>query len=303
MDVQQIPSNGEIAQYAGYGLTDIARTTVPSDGEDGYAPGCICRHVDGNTAPTVLYVNTGTFDSAAFVGILPLSSSGAISITDLTLDSTNEINITFGGAGALAIDDAAIVGNTSAGGTAGKSVFIETQDGSDWSFGSAAGNFTFTAGIGGAALSADQNGGDSGCISFVTQTGGSKDGTGTAGANGVIRLNSAGNVFFRQGAPATCNATGTLPAASMLNGMVTSTTAAAVTATVDTGTLMDAAIHAEVGADEGFFWTVINTGPNTFTLQAATGHTLVGSAAVATSTSATFFTRRTGSNTFVTYRV
>ena len=72
---------------------------------------------------------------------------------------------------------------------------------------------------------------------------------------------------------------------------------------VDTGALMDAAIHSQVGADEGFFWLLINTGPNTFTVtQAASGHTLVGTMTVPTLTSARFFTRRTAPDTFITYR-
>jgi hypothetical protein len=105
-----------------------------------------------------------------------------------------------------------------------------------------------------------------------------------------------------QPAPGTLNATGTLTAALIQGGIVTSTTASAVTATLDTGSTMDAALTMAV--DDSFDWSVINTGgSNAFTVTAATGHTIVGAAAVAASTSGRFRTRKTAANTFVTYRI
>jgi hypothetical protein len=56
--------------------------------------------------------------------------------------------------------------------------------------------------------------------------------------------------------------------------------------------------------DEAFDWSVINTGgANAFTVTAATGHTLVGNAVVALSSTGRFRTRKTASDTFVSYRV
>lgn len=104
-----------------------------------------------------------------------------------------------------------------------------------------------------------------------------------------------------QGAPGVLNATGALTAAMIGAGIVTSTTAAAVAGTVPTGTVLDAAFEMEIG--ESIDWSVIVTGPNAFTVTAATGHTLVGAGAVATGTSGLFRTRKTAANTFVTYRV
>lgn len=105
-----------------------------------------------------------------------------------------------------------------------------------------------------------------------------------------------------QGAPGVLNATGTLTAAMIASGIVTSTTGAAVTATLDTGAVMDAALQMEIG--ESFDWSVINTGGNAFTVTAAaSGHTIVGTAAVATVTSATWRTRKTAAATFVSYRL
>jgi hypothetical protein len=104
-----------------------------------------------------------------------------------------------------------------------------------------------------------------------------------------------------QPTPGTLNATGTLTAALIMGGIVTSTTAAAVAATLDTGTVMDAA--ATFAVDDSFDWVVINTGGNTLTVTASSGHTIVGTATVVTVVSAVFRTRKTAANTFVTYRL
>lgn len=104
-----------------------------------------------------------------------------------------------------------------------------------------------------------------------------------------------------QGDPTALDATGTLTAAAILSGIVTSTTAAAVVATVDTGTLMDGAGDFAVG--DSFDWSVVNTGPDSFTVTADTDHTVVGDGAVAAGTSAVFRTRKTAVGVFVTYRI
>jgi hypothetical protein len=104
-----------------------------------------------------------------------------------------------------------------------------------------------------------------------------------------------------QGAPGVLNVTGTLTAAMIAAGIVTSTTAAAVVATLDTGAILDAALEMEIG--ESFDWSVIATGANAFTVTASAGHTVVGVGAVATVTSGVFRTRKTAADTFVTYRV
>lgn len=96
------------------------------------------------------------------------------------------------------------------------------------------------------------------------------------------------------------NATGTLTAAMIFGGIVTSTTAAAVAATLDTGAVLDAVIDADVG--DYWDWSVINTGGNTFTVTASSGHTVVGAGvAVVTATSSQFRTVKTAAATYVTY--
>ncbi len=104
------------------------------------------------------------------------------------------------------------------------------------------------------------------------------------------------------GAPNALNATGALTAAMMLGGLITSTTGSAVTATVPTGAVLDAASDFAIG-DE-IVWSVINTGAsNDFTVTTDTDHTLVGVMAVQELTQATFRTRKTAAATFITYRM
>lgn len=109
--------------------------------------------------------------------------------------------------------------------------------------------------------------------------------------------------FQLQGTPGVLNATGTLTAAMILSGLVTSTSAAAVAATLDTGTVLDASLlNMQIG--ESFDWSVINTGPSTLTVTAAaSGHTVVGTMTVVTAVSAAFRTRKTAAATYVTYRL
>jgi uncharacterized protein YaiE (UPF0345 family) len=120
-------------------------------------------------------------------------------------------------------------------------------------------------------------------------------------AVGTAPVISDSGKYQSQGAPGVLNATGTLTAAMILSGIVTSTTAAAVTATLDTGAIVDAASEFAIG--DSFDWSVINTGGNAFTVTASSGHTIVGTAAVATVTSAVWRTRKTAADTFVSYRL
>jgi hypothetical protein len=126
--------------------------------------------------------------------------------------------------------------------------------------------------------------------------------SGAAYAVGASPVVSDDGKYQTQGAPTALNATGTLTAAAILSGIVTSTSAAAVTATLDTGAIVEAASEFAIG--DSFDWSVINTGPSTFTVTAAaSGHTIVGVGAVATVTSAIWRTRKTAADTFVSYRL
>jgi hypothetical protein len=65
--------------------------------------------------------------------------------------------------------------------------------------------------------------------------------------------------------------------------------------------VLDAASEFAIG--DSFDWSVINTGPDSFTVTAATDHTIVGVAAVATLTSVMWRSRKTAANVFVSYRI
>lgn len=125
-------------------------------------------------------------------------------------------------------------------------------------------------------------------------------------AKADVVLYETGTAPKTQGAPAqpdpvAVNTTGAVSAAAILGGIVTSTTAAGVTGTMPTGTVMDAA--SEFAVNDYIDWSVIATGANAFTVAGDTGHTIVGNAVVATVTSGRFRTRKTAANTFITYRL
>lgn len=88
----------------------------------------------------------------------------------------------------------------------------------------------------------------------------------------------------------------------LLAGLVSSTTAAGVTATLETGAVMDASTSWDIG--ESVEWSVVNTGGNNFVVTAAaSGHTVVGVGTVAGGASGRFRTEKTAAATFVTTRI
>lgn len=56
---------GIIVEVPGIGILQAYGPTVPSDGADGFAPGCLFQHIDGS-AGTFLYCNEGSVTSANF---------------------------------------------------------------------------------------------------------------------------------------------------------------------------------------------------------------------------------------------
>ena len=126
----------------------------------------------------------------------------------------------------------------------------------------------------------------------------------TGGA--VSNLQTLTTLFVTQPTPSAINASATLTIAQLLTGIITTNSATAVAFTLPTGTLTDAGILGGLLlVDQSFDWSIVNTGSavGTVTVSGGTGNTLVGSGAVAITTSATFRTRKTAANTFVTYRV
>ena len=117
------------------------------------------------------------------------------------------------------------------------------------------------------------------------------------------RISSNGTFIYNQPAPAAVDTTATLTVANLTAKIITSTTAAAVTMTLPTGTDMDAGFSGLYN-NMAFEWSVLNTGAtNAVTVQGGTGHTVVGSGTVAASNSGRFLSRRTAATTWVTYRL
>lgn len=111
--------------------------------------------------------------------------------------------------------------------------------------------------------------------------------------------------FPEQVAPIAKTANATLTIAEVLARIVTATSATAVALTLPTGALVDAN-YASLPVNASFDWSVVNLGSASGAVTmtpAASGHTYVGNAVVAISTSATFRTRKTAAGTFVTYRI
>ena len=122
----------------------------------------------------------------------------------------------------------------------------------------------------------------------------------------VSNLQNLTTVFSAQPTPSAINASATLTIAELFTRIITTNSATAVAFTLPTGTLTDAGIlGGQLLIDQSFDWNIVNTGSavGTVTVSGGTGNTLVGSGAVAITTSATFRTRKTAANTFVTYRV
>jgi hypothetical protein len=115
-----------------------------------------------------------------------------------------------------------------------------------------------------------------------------------------------GIVYTNQNAPVAYDATNTLLIADILSQVITTTSATAVSLTLPTGTLTDAGILGGTGAvGTAFEWSIINLGSalGAITLVAGTAHTIVGSTAIAVGASARLKTRKTATNTYITYRL
>ena len=115
-----------------------------------------------------------------------------------------------------------------------------------------------------------------------------------------------GNIFFAQPTPSTKTATSTLTIAELLTSIVTTSGTVAMTLTLPTGTLTDAGtLSGLLPIDNAFDWVIINRGTALciVTIAAATGNTFIGLATIPILSQATFRTRKTAANTFVTYRI
>lgn len=114
-----------------------------------------------------------------------------------------------------------------------------------------------------------------------------------------------GSIPFKlQPAPTAKSASATLTIAELQTLLITVSGTVAVALTLPTGALCDAGIP-DLAINRAFEWSIVNTGTASAatTVVAGAGHTVVGGMIVAIGTSATFRTRKTAANTFVTYRI
>jgi hypothetical protein len=114
-----------------------------------------------------------------------------------------------------------------------------------------------------------------------------------------------GNVYFYQPAPPTAKSSATtLTIAELLTNII-DCGGTTYTLTLPTGTNIDAGVVAGLAVDSAFNWSLINRGGGTVTVAGNTNHTFsnTGSSTVSSGTSAQFTTRKTATNTYVTYRV
>jgi hypothetical protein len=107
--------------------------------------------------------------------------------------------------------------------------------------------------------------------------------------------------YVNQPDPVALDATGAITAAMITSGIITSTTAAAVTGTLPAATVLDAAF--DLGINKAIDFSVIATGANAFTVAVAAGVTNVGDLVVATATAGRFRLRKTAATTYVIYRL
>jgi hypothetical protein len=133
-------------------------------------------------------------------------------------------------------------------------------------------------------------------------------------SGGILR--NQGVDFKTQPAPTAKTVAVTLTIAELLTKIISATptaTGATVAYTLPTGALCEAGLTAEV--DDSFDWVLINNAlaaADTITVTASDGHTIVGGPIVQslhvttggiTGYSAMFRTRKTATDTFVTYRI
>ena len=131
-------------------------------------------------------------------------------------------------------------------------------------------------------------------------------GIGTTSA--ITKLDVNGTSMFRdvrheyQPAPTAIAGNATLTAAQILTRIIT-TSGGAITITMPTGSTLDSGLPSNFPTNGSFDFTIIDTDVGATTLAANTGVTIVGSTNITANGSATYRLRKTGTATYVVYRV
>lgn len=104
-----------------------------------------------------------------------------------------------------------------------------------------------------------------------------------------------------QRAPVAIDAAGAIPPRALANGIITSNSLLGISCSLPTGAEVDR--MSDFRMNDAFDWCVIAAGLFGFTVTASAGHTIVGAAGVGSGTAGYFRTRKTGTATYVTYRI
>lgn len=83
------------------GIVQDCGNTVPADGAEGYATGCLFHHLDGSAADA-LYYNVGSITSADFTEIGDTLSSSELALISTAMIGASELNLV--SAAVVAID-------------------------------------------------------------------------------------------------------------------------------------------------------------------------------------------------------
>jgi len=130
-------------------------------------------------------------------------------------------------------------------------------------------------------------------------------GLGTSSPIALLDVN--GTSIFRnaqygyQPTPTSLSGNTTLSVAQLLTQIIVLT--GALTITMPTGTTLDSGLPANFPNNGSFDFTLIDTDPGQCSLAANTGVTIVGSGAMDVNSSASFRLRKTGTATYVVYRL
>jgi len=127
--------------------------------------------------------------------------------------------------------------------------------------------------------------------------------TGTLTISGAT-FHTGGVTYFYQPAITTVSTSGanTLTISQLLTEILSYTGTAISTFTLPTGALMDGGVTGIVN-NVAFDWSIVNTVAFVITMAPGTSHTYVGNTTVAANISARFRSVRTGTATWVTYRL
>jgi len=293
------PAFGNLA--LGTANTNVSGTLTVTNGGTGAATFTTNGVIYGNTtsalgvtaAGTTGQVFVGTTGSApswttALTGITTLTATGAITFNT----TTNNQSYTTTGAGTITISSGTVgsIDNMTIGGTTRAAGTFTTVTAPTVAGGATASS-TLT-------LESTSGAGTTDSIQFLV-----------ASQAEAARYDTSGAYFFKRVANAV-NATATLTVAQLRGGIITSTTAATVTMTMPTGTVLDTAgtglAATTLPTNATIQFTIKNTGAtNAITVAVATGVTNGGVAAdltIAASATATYQLTKTTTNTFVLYK-